>query len=306
MSHQDPGHEPPAFPAEPFAGAPTEAGSSAGPQLASSHTDGSRRGLVGALVAVIAVLVVVVAVLLGQTLSRSGSSAPAPAAGPGSGAAIAATPTARATAAAPPATTAPATPTRAATGPVPAGATGFGGPMVLNPGAPASVPTLDLFEDPQCPICKQFEAIFGPAITELVKNNEAKVVVHTMTFLDLNLRNDSSVRAANGAFCAADQGKFHDYMSAVFAGQPTKEGDGWTDARLTEFATAVGLSGSALQSWSACHTAGTYVAHIAALESNSERSGVTGTPTALLNGTPMKLAGLDAAGFRAAVKAGAS
>ena len=306
MSHQDSAHEPPAFPADPFAGAPTQPGNSDGSPLAADRVGGSRRGVIGALVAVVGVLAVVVAVLLGQALSRGGTSA-APAAGPGGGApaAAAATPTVRATAETPRATTAPPPPTQATTGPVPAGATGFGGPMVLNPGAPAGVPTLDLFEDPQCPICKQFEAIFGSAITELVKNNEAKVVVHTMTFLDLNLRNDSSVRAANGAFCAADQGKFHDYMSAVYAAQPAQEGAGWTDAQLGGLAQQVGITGTGLDTWKACQQGLTYAAHISALETNSERSGVTGTPTALLNGTAMKLSGLDAAGFRAAVKAGA-
>ncbi len=174
--------------------------------------------------------------------------------------------------------------------------------MVLNPSAPAGVPTLDIFEDPQCPICHQFEAVFGSAIAALVKNNEAKVVVHTMTFLDRNLRNDSSVRAANAAFCAADAGKFREYMTAVFAGQPAKEGDGWTDARLAEFAGGVGITGDALATWTTCQRSLTYAAHINALELNSERAGVNGTPTALRNGAPMSLAGLDAAGFRAAVK----
>ena len=172
-------------------------------------------------------------------------------------------------------------------------------------GDPKAKVTVVEFIDPQCPICKQFEAIFGSAITELMKNNEAKVVVHTMTFLDLNLRNDSSVRAANGAFCAADQGKFHDYMSAVYAAQPAQEGAGWTDAQLGGLAQQVGITGTALDTWKACQQGRTYAAHISALETNSERSGVTGTPTALLNGTAMKLSGLDAAGFRAAVKAGA-
>jgi len=201
-----------------------------------------------------------------------------------------------------------ATPTAAGTtgpagqGPTPKGATSLGSAVLVHD-APAGAAAVTLFVDPQCPICGQFEAIFGPAVTELVKNNEAKVIVHTMTFLDRNLRNDSSVRAANAAFCAADQGKFHDYTIAVYAAQPAREGDGWTDAQLTSFAQSVGLAGTALDSWKTCQQAVTYRAHIAALETNSERSGVNGTPTALLNGTRMNLAGLDAAAFRAAVKA---
>ncbi len=176
--------------------------------------------------------------------------------------------------------------------------------MVINPTAPPGVPTLDIYEDPQCPICGHFEQVFGAAVAALAKNNGAKVVVHTMTFLDRNLRNDSSVRAANAAFCAADQGKFLTFTSAMYAGQPAREGDGFTDLRLTEFAQAVGISGTGLAAWKTCQAGLTYGAHVAALEGNSERSGVTGTPTALVNGKQLNLAGLDGAGFHAAVKAG--
>ena len=306
MSLQDPVGQPPEFPADPFAGAPNVAGAA---PVATPSPANSRQGVMGVLVAAVAVLAIVVAVLLGQSMSRGGgttASGAAPAANP---AAPAATATATATATAPapaPAAKAPATATSqpAATGPVPTGAAGFGGPLVLNPSAPTGVPTLDLYEDPQCPICQQFEAIFGTAIGEVARNNEAKVVVHTMTFLDRNLRNDSSVRAANAAFCAADEGKFREYMSATFAAQPAQEGVGWTEAQLATIAQSVSISGSALDTWKTCQQGLTYAAHIAALEINSERSGVNGTPTALLNGKKMNLSGLDAAGFRAAVKAG--
>src|SRR5690349_18863836 len=36
----------------------------------------------------------------------------------------------------------------------------MGAGVVVNPGAPANVPTLDLYEDFQCPICARFEEIF--------------------------------------------------------------------------------------------------------------------------------------------------
>ncbi len=314
MSLQDPLGQPPEFPADPFAGATTDGAGSQAPSATPQANP--RRAVVGVLVAAVGVLAIVVAVLLGQSMSRGSgitTAGPGPGANPAApGAAPTAAPTTPAANAGAPAAPAtpgagkPATPTAvpAGTGPVPAGATGFGGPLVLNPNAPAGVPALDLFEDPQCPICQQFETFFGASIGELAKNNEAKVVVHTMTFLDRNLHNDSSVRAANGAFCAADQGKFRDYMSATYAAQPTQEGIGWTDAQLGVIAQSVGLTGSALDTWKTCQQGLTYAAHIAALETNSERSGVHGTPTALLNGKSMNLSGLDAAGFRTAVKAG--
>ena len=306
MSHEDPVGRPPEFPEDPFSGA--SAGPAASGLATGAPAANPRRSVIGFLVATVAVLAILVAVLLGQSMTRgpattaaaptpAGARATAPAAAPATGSAS----EGPATAGSGSSPTRPAAP--AASGPVPAGATGFGGPLVINPTAPAGAPTLELFEDPQCPVCQQFEDIFGPAIAELVANNEAKVVVHTMTFLDLNLRNDSSVRAANGAFCAGDQGKFRDYMSATYAAQPIQEGAGWTDAELAAIAESVGVTGTALDTWKTCQQGLTYGAHIVALETNSERSGVNGTPTALLNGKKMNLSGLDAAGFRAAVKA---
>ena len=88
----------------------------------------------------------------------------------------------------------------------------------VNPGAPANVPTLDLYEDFQCPICAEFEQRFGADITSLAEKGQVKLVYHTLSFLDDNLRNDSSNRAANAAACAADQDKFLAVPPATFGG----------------------------------------------------------------------------------------
>ena len=98
------------------------------------------------------------------------------------------------------------------------------------------MPTLDLYEDFQCPVCARFEEIFGLQIVDMVKANQIKLVAHPLSFLDDNLRNDSSNRAANAAACAADADKFLQYHTATFQGQPTKEGAGYTDAQLKQFA----------------------------------------------------------------------
>ena len=49
----------------------------------------------------------------------------------------------------------------------PKGAASLGAPMVVNPEAPASVPVLDVFEDPQCPACATMDKVYGAAIAEL-------------------------------------------------------------------------------------------------------------------------------------------
>jgi protein-disulfide isomerase len=164
---------------------------------------------------------------------------------------------------------------------------GTGGGVLINSTPPkGNVPTLDVYADFQCPICGKFEKAFGPTMAAMAKAGEVKYVVHMMSFLDLNLpgSNDSSKRATNAAGCAADAGKFPEYMSAVFAAQPAQEGAGYTDAQLTEFAQAVGITGPALTTWQKCTTSGQHNQWVTDVETASGKAGVTGTPTVKLNG----------------------
>lgn len=176
---------------------------------------------------------------------------------------------------------------------VPAGSSmGAGYPAFASVTPAAGAPTLDIYEDFQCPACKIFEDAMGQSIEKLASEGKVKVVYHIKTFLDDNLRNDSSMRAGIGALCAADAGKFQEYHDAVYAGQPTKEGDGWTDAQLRSFAEGVGVSGDALTTWDACAKAKKYESYLTALEDSSAKAGVTGTPTLKLNGKNVELASL--------------
>ncbi|OPZ50264.1 MAG: hypothetical protein BWY91_02884 [bacterium ADurb.BinA028] len=133
------------------------------------------------------------------------------------------------------------------------------------------------------------DKVYGAAIAELAKSNQAKVVIHTMTFLDTNLKNDASVRAAMGAYCAADQGKFLDYMSAVYVGQPQQEGVGWTAPQLEAFAMSARVGN--LTTWQQCVKDKTYQAHTAAAAEAALKEGVNSTPTLRLNGNKLTLTG---------------
>jgi protein-disulfide isomerase len=179
----------------------------------------------------------------------------------------------------------------------------MGAGIVVNPSAPANVPTLDLYEDFQCPVCAQFEDIFGLQIVDMVKANQIKLVAHPLSFLDDNLRNDSSNRAANAASCAADADKFLQYHAATFQGQPKEEGAGYTDAQLKNFAVQAGLSGTALTTWEQCYSAKTHNQWVESVQTQSEKDGVNGTPTLKLNGKAIDLGGLTRDKLAAQVKA---
>ena len=236
---------------------------------AAAPRHGANRAVIGAVVAVLVIVGVVVAILLGT----GGTAAPGGTA----------------------ATTSSA---------LPAGATGPGGGIVVNPGkARAGAPTLDLYEDFQCPICGQLEKLFGAQIRAMAVAGDVKLVTHTMSFLDDNLKNDSSLRAASAAACAADAGRFGQYHDAVFAGQPAKEGQGYTDAQLQTFATQAGITGSALTTWQQCVKSGQHTAYVQAVQTQSEKDGVFGTPTLKLNGTVLDLQKLTPDYLTAQVKA---
>jgi protein-disulfide isomerase len=167
--------------------------------------------------------------------------------------------------------------------------------IVVNPDAPASVPTMDLYVDYQCPVCALFEREFGQQVTQMADQNHVKLVVHTLSFLDDNLNNDSSNRAANAAACASDQGKFLPYHNAVFAGQPTHEGDGYTDEQLKTFATTAGITGSAQQAWQQCYDKREHNQYVQSVQTQAEKDGVNGTPTIKLNGKQVDLRTLTSA-----------
>lgn len=185
----------------------------------------------------------------------------------------------------------------------PAGVTGgTGGGIVANlTPAKSNAPTLDIYEDFQCPACGDLEKRMGAEINEMAKAGEIKLVIHTLSFLDGNLKNDSSTRSANAAACAADAGKLLGYHSAVFAGMPAQEGTGYTDAQLTEFATTAGITGGAMTTWQKCASSGQHAEYVADVQTASEKAKVFNTPTVRLNGADFKTSTAEA--LVAAVKA---
>lgn len=168
---------------------------------------------------------------------------------------------------------------------LPSGVVATGGGIVANAAAAkANAPTLDIYEDFQCPGCGDLEKRVGADITALAKAGDVKLVLHILSFLDANLKNDSSTRSANATACAADAGKAIEYHSAVFAAQPAQEGVGYTDVQLTEFAGTAGITGDALTTWQTCTSSAQHAKYVADVQTNAEKAAVNSTPTVKLNG----------------------
>jgi protein-disulfide isomerase len=161
-----------------------------------------------------------------------------------------------------------------------------GGPVIRNPET-SGVPVLDYWEDFQCPACKATEDATGSTVAGLAAANEVIVRYHMLSFLDGNLRNDSSSRAANAFACSADAGAQGAYHDTVYANQPAEEGAGYTDEQLLQFGTDAGISGEAFTTFSTCVSDGTYDAYVSSVGTAGAKAGVVTTPTILLNGTAL-------------------
>ena len=159
-------------------------------------------------------------------------------------------------------------------------------------------PTLAIWEDFQCPSCAQFEKSFGASVTKLADDGKVNLVWRPTTFLDDRFAATSpnpysSHKAAMAWGCAIDAGKTKEFHSTVFANQPATEGDGYTDAQITEFAKTAGITGDALTTFQSCVTAKTYDQWVTNSYQSFIDAGVPGTPTAYLNGTEVPAATLQ-------------
>ncbi|MEZ0163631.1 DsbA family protein [Kineococcus sp. LSe6-4] len=160
---------------------------------------------------------------------------------------------------------------------VPPSASAMGAGLTL-PGTPApGAPTLDVWLDYQCPYCARFETAAGDAVVQLAADGQAQVVVHTLTFLDGNLGNDASQRAAEAAAAADAQGRFVEYNRTVFANQPEREGAGYTDAQLRDFAEQAGVPD--LEQWQAAYDGHAYRDYVQSVADTMRDNDVSGTPT---------------------------
>lgn len=150
------------------------------------------------------------------------------------------------------------------------------GTLVLaRPGV--TQPVLDLYEDFDCPICRELHGKVNPMLLKLAAQGRLKVVFHPVTiFADEPMRSNS-IRAAAAARCVPAE-SWLAYRDQLYGMQPAPHG------------TASGFTVEQLVA--AGETAGVKAAGFDACVRNQERAAahlkdnpqLEGTPTVLLNG----------------------
>ncbi len=152
--------------------------------------------------------------------------------------------------------------------------TANGSPITFDNGA---VTVIDVWEDPQCPVCKLFEDANGDYIESLIREKKATVRYHVLSFLG-----DESVRAANASFCAADEGQYLDFHHALYAVQSPLENSGfWSNETLVNIGKKIGITSKSFED---CVNKGSKIEVVKANYDSMSKFGVQGTPTVFING----------------------
>ncbi len=158
----------------------------------------------------------------------------------------------------------------------PTGHTPDGGVLVGKADASMS---MILFEDPQCPYCREFEELTGPLITSALDAGDLAVEYRMRCFLG-----PESVRADNALALAAEAGRFDELRHSLFAAQPPEGSGGFTTEDLLGLGARAGLTGSDFVSGV---REARYEKWVLQREAVFQGEDPQGTPAAWLDGTPI-------------------
>lgn len=166
---------------------------------------------------------------------------------------------------------------------------------IATPSNPDGVVDITMWVDYLCPICGQFEEANSAAIADLLSRGAATIEVHPIAILTNRSQGTQySLRAANAAACVANDypNSFLKFHNSLFTNQPEEGTPGLTDEQLVELATAAGagpevescINDENFKAWVKASTERSIAGDIAVNNLDKKFTGVSGTPTILING----------------------
>ncbi|MEU0568073.1 thioredoxin domain-containing protein [Nonomuraea sp. NPDC005983] len=159
-----------------------------------------------------------------------------------------------------------------------------GSVVMAKPGV--TKPVVDIFEDFQCPACKQMEEVSGPTFRNLAAEGRAKVVYHPITIFGQDPAKSNSIRAGAAARCVADGKQWVAYHDALFKNQPPETVEGFKTDQLVTWGKEAGVTAP---DFDTCVTSQKHAQAQAdySVKVNTEQK-LKGTPTVKLNGTELE------------------
>lgn len=155
--------------------------------------------------------------------------------------------------------------------------------VMANPGV--SAPVLEIFEDFQCPRCKDMEEASGSTIKKLAAEGKVKVVYrpfHLFAQWGEPTRSNSR-RATNAALCVPAD-KWISYHDTLFKFQGSETAEGFKNTDLVAWGGDVGITDPAFEK---CVTGDQKKQQITDGINYVKTRGVNGTPTLFLDGKKM-------------------
>ncbi|MEI7709162.1 MAG: DsbA family protein [bacterium] len=167
-------------------------------------------------------------------------------------------------------------------------------------GNPKAKVALVLYEDFQCPFCGAVSGLSGentdavkylkskvpswapfmPVVNDYVKNGTVELVYRDFVFLG-----PESIRAAEAARCAGEQGKFWEYHDYLYGHQGGENKGAFSDANLKIFAKNFSVGTDFLidgKAFDNCLDTGKYAQAVNDEKDAGSNAGVTGTPKAFI------------------------
>jgi protein-disulfide isomerase len=162
-------------------------------------------------------------------------------------------------------------------------------------------PLVEVFEDFQCPICKEFHRVNDSTLKSLAGEGKAKVVYHPIVIFGTEPLAGNSLRASAAAHCVTDGKRWLAFQDQLFAHQPPEGKAGFSTDDLVSYGRAAGVDGSEFAS---CVRTQRYAAQVRQTTQAALSGGIFGTPTVNVNGRALPTSEtLTAEGLRNAIVA---
>lgn len=163
-------------------------------------------------------------------------------------------------------------------------------------------PVLEIFEDFQCPICKQFEESTGKTVQKLALEGKVKVVYRP--FHLFGKQKDpiriNSLRAAEAALCVPAD-KWISYHDTLFRFQPPEGEEGFSPDDLVKWGKDLGITDPNFEKCVRDEQKKSTVDEMTKYA--LQKRGVQGTPTVFLDGKKLDMnQAMNPAGLRATIE----